>query len=76
MCVVNSDGESRGEGPNEAGVWLLSVPEEMKVVGEEERKRMKRRWRSGFVCISVQEMESFYRYSLSCQKLHSEFLRE
>lgn len=63
---------------------LLSLPVEMKMVkGEEnartakmERCSTKRQYeKEGFVCIPLEEMESYYRYSQCCQQLqHSELL--
>lgn len=60
-------------------VIFCSVPVEMKTLSEEEengqRVRMKECAGERFVCISLEEMESYYRYSRCCQRLHSEFRR-
>lgn len=54
----------------------LSLPVEMKRAEEEEnarRDKMERcsvkRQYEGFVCIPLEEMESYYRYSQCCQQL-------
>lgn len=47
---------------------FFCLPVEMTAVREEEE-------RDRFVCISLKEMECYYRYSQCCQQLHSEFDR-
>lgn len=61
---------------------LSSLSVEMKTEGEEEEGRHTYRMKKSmgeqanggdrFVCISLEEMESFYRYSQCCHQLHSE----
>lgn len=71
-CVNVRAADGRDETP------LLSLPVEMKMVkGKEnarrdkmERRGVKRQYaKEGFVCIPLEEMESYYRYSQSCQQL-------
>ncbi|XP_038591335.1 guanine nucleotide exchange factor DBS-like [Micropterus salmoides] len=67
-------------------VILFSLPVEMKVVREGEKNRHGNRMkecagkqeygRERFVCISLKEMESYYRYSRCCQQLlHDDVLQ-
>lgn len=65
-------------------VIFCSLPVEMEaLMGEEEngqgggmKDRRGKRGGEMFVSVSLEEMESYYRYSSCCERLHREFLCE
>lgn len=90
VCLPERDrqgvfGNTNGENRMRCEV-LLYLPVERKTGREEEesRQRAGMRERMGkegyggarFVCISLEEMESYYRYTQCCQQLHSEFSKD
>ncbi len=78
-----TDREGLGIQSEESRMWratLFSLPVEMETLREGEEKRGVKECagKQGyggerFVCISLEEMESYYRYAQCCQQLHGEF---
>jgi len=61
---------------------VFSLPVEMKTVKEEEERNgikectgKQEYGEEKFICISVEEMESYYNYTHCCQRLHGRFCR-
>ncbi len=86
MCVQKRETDPEGgfgsaneESRRRRAIFSISV--EMKAVSEEEESRQGEatgKWDYGgerFVCISVEEMESYHRHSHHCQQLLCEFCK-
>lgn len=88
VCKRETDREGLGIQSEESRMrraTLFSLPVEMKTPREEEESGQRRGMKEcaggqghggeRFVCISLEEMESYYRYVQCCQQLRGEFLQ-